>query len=168
MANQQVTRCDSVNRSLAWLILNDKTSIRYQLLASFGTVTFVAGGITLAICYGVLYGLAKSTSTSTTSVLVGQTEASLLTTATEIANTVSQELAVIGQSVAMVGALYSQLLIQQIVATTAIPPVNETVLISQRSFKEYNFVAGCTYPNCPKDYGSFNGELDRVESVGLG
>eukprot|EP01034_Spumella_vulgaris_P022424 gene22424-28549_t len=45
--------------------------------------------------------------------------------------------------------LYSSVLIQY----ANLSSVQGTLLQPQDSFRDYNFVGGCTYPNCPLDYG---------------
>ena len=42
-------------------VFNDETTLKHQLLLSYTIITIVSAGITLAICYGLLYALGKFT-----------------------------------------------------------------------------------------------------------
>ena len=41
-------------------IFNDQTTLKHQLLLSYSIITIVSAGITLAICYGLLYALGNN------------------------------------------------------------------------------------------------------------
>jgi hypothetical protein len=92
------------------LLINDKTSLKDQLLISYTIITIVSAGITLGICYGLLYSLRDEVSATATTNIIHQTNSNELALATEIANTINQQLVIIGESVCMVSALYSSLL----------------------------------------------------------
>ena len=92
------------------ILINDKTSLKNQLLISYTIITIVSTGITLGICFGLLYSLRDEVTSTATINIISQTNSNELALATEIANTVNQQLVIIGESVCMVSALYSNLL----------------------------------------------------------
>ena len=92
-------------------LINDKTSLKQQLLVSYSLITIISAGITLGICYGLLYSLKSSASTSATNYLLYQTNSNAKALATEIANGINQKITVVGESVCMVGARYASILL---------------------------------------------------------
>ena len=91
-------------------LINDRISLKHQLLISYSIITLLSAGITLGICYGLLYSLKNSASSDASDNLIKQTNSNAQALATEIANTINQEIAVVGESVCMVSALYASLL----------------------------------------------------------
>jgi hypothetical protein len=91
-------------------LINDKISLKQQLLISYSLITIVSAGITLSICYGLLYSLKASASKAAKENLIQQTHSNAQALATEIANTINQEIAVVGESVCMVNARYASIL----------------------------------------------------------
>ena len=92
-------------------LINDKISLKQQLLISYSIITVIAGGITLAICYGLLYSLKNNSSKDANDNLIQQTNSNAQALAAEIANTIYQEITVVGESVCMISALYASILI---------------------------------------------------------
>lgn len=132
----------------AWLI-NDRVTLKTQLISSFLLMTVISGGITLAICLGMLYGSASTTYDNADNIIIGNTKSNSENMGNEIASAVEQQLKIIAESVCMVSSLYaSNLLTYSYVSST-----RGTMFSPVSSFREYNFVQGCNYPNCPKDFG---------------
>lgn len=92
-------------------LINDKTSLKQQLLISYSFITIISAGITLGICYGLLYSLKDSASTAATDNLLYQTNSNAKALATEIANAINQKITIVGESVCMVGARYASILL---------------------------------------------------------
>ena len=92
-------------------LINDKISLKQQLLISYSIITVIAAGITLAICYGLLYSLKTYSSKDANDNLIEQTNSNAQALAAEIANTIYQEISVVGESVCMISALYASILI---------------------------------------------------------
>ena len=57
----------------------------------------------------------------------------------------------------MVSAYYSYILLQHSNVNVDGNPSN-TIYQHELSYREYEFVEGCSYPACPRDYGEFNGK----------
>ena len=91
-------------------LINDKVSLKQQLLVSYSLITIISAGITLGICYGLLFSLKDSATTTATNNLISQTNSNAQALATEIANTINQQIAIVGESVCMVSAKYSSIL----------------------------------------------------------
>ena len=131
-------------------LINENVSLKNQLLVSFVFVAFIAGGVTLAICLGMLYALGASASTTADNVIIKNTKSNAQNLGQEIASTINQQLVEVQQSVCQVNSLYSTVLLEYSYESAA---GDSTLLTPMNSYKEYNFVEGCAYPNCPKDFG---------------
>lgn len=140
-------------------LFNEKRSVKTQVLSSFLIIVLVSAGVTLAICLGILYGTASNAVHTARTKILAATEQTVFTNAQEVADTISQELSIIAHSVCMVGAQYSSILLPY-----TSPGGSSTILKPYTSYREYNFVDGCTYPLCPSDYGPFNGKT-RIPPV---
>ena len=92
-------------------LINDKVSLKQQLLVSYSFITIISAGITLGICYGLLFSLKDTASTTATNNLISQTNSNAQALATEIANTINQQIATVGESVCMVSAQYASILL---------------------------------------------------------
>ena len=92
-------------------LINEKTSLKQQLLVSYSLITIISAGITLGICYALLYSLKHSASTTATENLRYQTNSNAKALATEIANVINQKITIVGESVCMVGARYASILL---------------------------------------------------------
>jgi hypothetical protein len=135
------------------LVINDKTSIKTQIEISFGFLVIFTGGITLAVCYGLLYGNASEAYSVAEKTIRSQTFESLSTIAAETAAALEQPLKLVGESVCLTSALYSSILLSYSNFTQD----GSTLLTPQPSFKEYNFEGSCSFPNCPHDYRALKG-----------
>lgn len=136
-----------------WLfswIVNKNFSLKTQLLTLFSLLTIISGGVTLGICLGMLYALGDSAYSSSQRIILDNAQSNAANLGNVIAEAIEQRLTVVSQSVCMVSAQYSQVLLQYSNYSTG-----GTLLTTQQpSFREYNFVKGCNYPKCPKDFGS--------------
>jgi hypothetical protein len=148
-----------------WLscIINDRVSLRYQLLISFTVVTIVAGGITLGICLGMLIGLGNDTYSNADNIILDSSRSNVKNIGIEVANTINQELTTISQSLASAAALYGKNLIN----SANLNYSNQTLLKPMNSYPEFHFAPGCTGLSattiggindgtgsyCPSDYG---------------
>ena len=92
-------------------LINDKSSLKQQLLVSYSLITIISAGITLGICYGLLYSLKNSASIAATENLLYQTDSNAKALAIEIANAINQEITIVGESICMVGARYASILL---------------------------------------------------------
>ena len=93
------------------LLINDKLSLKQQLLFSYSLITIVSAAVSLSICYSLLYSLKNSATTTATKNLIVQTYINAQDSATEVANTINQEIAIVGESVCMVSARYAIILL---------------------------------------------------------
>mmetsp|Transcript_20198 Transcript_20198/g.28960 ORF Transcript_20198/g.28960 Transcript_20198/m.28960 type:complete len:1519 (+) Transcript_20198:482-5038(+) len=134
---------------MIWFLKNDKISLKNQLLVSYAIITAVSAGITLGICYGILYSLRDTVTESATTNIIDQTNSNELALATEIANSINQQLIIIGESVCMVSSLYSSVLMPYATYGSS----GSTLLKHEPSFREYNFLEDCSSSDCPSDYG---------------
>lgn len=103
-----------VNKNIkmsSFYLINDKVSLKQQLLVSYSFITIISAGITLGICYGLLFSLKDTASTTATNNLISQTNSNAQALATEIANTINQQIATVGESVCMVSAQYASILL---------------------------------------------------------
>ena len=91
-------------------LINDKISLKQQLLISYSVITIITAVVTLAICYGLLFSLRDRASKDAHDNLIQQTNSNAQALASEIANTIYQEITVVGESVCMVSALYASIL----------------------------------------------------------
>jgi type II secretory pathway component PulF len=91
-------------------LINDKTSLKQQLIFSYSVITLLSAGITLGICLGLLFSLKDKATSNATTNLLSQTNSNAQALATEIANTINQQLVTIGESVCMVSANYASIL----------------------------------------------------------
>jgi hypothetical protein len=132
----------------SWII-NDKYALSTQVLTLFAILTIISGGITLGICLGMLYALGTDAYTSTQNIIVHNTKANALTVGNEIAEAVQQRLTTISQSITMVNSLYGKVLLQY-----ANYNGQGTLFKPENSYREYNFVQGCSSPKCPSDFGA--------------
>lgn len=140
-------------KSLVAVVINDKTSIKTQIELSFGFLVVFTGGITLAICYGLLYGNAYEAYSVAERTIRSQTYESLRTIAAETAASLEQPLKLVGESVCMTSALYSSVLLSYSNFTRS----GDTLLSPQRSYREYDFEGACPFPSCPQDYSALKG-----------
>lgn len=123
-------------------------------MISYSAILFISAGITLAICYALLYTTGQSSYNTAYSTIVNDNQNNCLIFAQEAAGAISQQLKIIGQSACLEGALYSQRLMSAAKDTN-------TTMKAFPSYREYNFVAGCTPPACPADYSKF-GSSSRI------
>lgn len=130
-------------------MFSENVSLKNQILISFTSVSLIAAGITLAICYGLLYSLGISAYNNADSIIINQTKDNAITIGEEVSSTIDQQLRVVAESISMVSALYSSLLLN----FSNHSGQGISLLKPQNSFKEYNFFGDCKYPNCPDDYG---------------
>lgn len=130
------------------LLFNDKYTIRTQILVSYSLIIIISAGITLGICYGILFGAGTSSYEVASNTIIVDTKSSCLTYAQEISSAISQQLQIVGQSVCQGGALYAATLFNA--AST-----KSTTLAPFPSYRDYNFKVGCLPPLCPTDFGPF-------------
>lgn len=141
-------------KKLLSFVINDKTSIRVQLFSCYVGISLITVGITHCICYAMIYSLADSAETMTRETLIDTTKDSITLNSNEIAQTLNQELSLLGNSICMVESLYLSLLYN----TTSLGDVNSnSTLLPIDLFKEYKFSGHCDYPDCPEDYGKLYG-----------
>ena len=89
-------------------LINDNVSLKHQLLVSYFFISALSCGITLAICYSLLYSLKDSTITAANKNLIQQTS---LNSQSLAANAINQELVLVGESICTASAFYSSLLL---------------------------------------------------------
>ena len=92
-------------------LINDNVSLKHQLLVIYFVISALSCGITLAICYSLLYSLKDSTVTAANKNLIQQTSLNSQSLAAEIANAINQELVLVGESICTVSAFYSSILL---------------------------------------------------------
>lgn len=130
--------------------MNEKTSLKDQVLRSFCVITLISCGVTLAICYGLLFALGSSTYYSAKVIIVDQAESNAQLLSKEIAGAAEVQLRFIAESICLTSSLYSSVLLNY----SSVSASNYSTLFKpSESFREYNFAAGCIYPDCPNDFG---------------
>ena len=140
------------HRFLKYTLFHDKVTIKNQLLISFSLTALFAGGLTLAICLGMVYALGADAFTASKGIITDQSISSVYVKANEIASSINQQLLTIAQSVCLGGALYSSSLLGSTLSSS-----RSTYLTPQETYREYKFQGECNYPNCPTDYGPLAG-----------
>lgn len=135
-------------------IFNEKRTIRSQLMVSFNLAVVIAVGISLAICLGFLDVLGKVTYSLAENSVQSQTKNNAKIDAEEISATIVKKLDVVASSGSIVTAEYASILLQDVFKYNSL---NSLRLTHELSFKEYSFVDGCSYPDCPADYGDLEG-----------
>ena len=98
-------------RAFFCFLINDNVSLKHQLLVSYFFISALSCGITLAICYTLLYSLKDSVINDTNNDLIQQTYSNSQSLAAEIANAINQELALVGETICTAPALYSSILL---------------------------------------------------------
>ena len=78
--------------------------------SSYSIITIITAVVTLAICYELLLFLRDRASNDAHDNLIQQTNSNAQALASEIANTIYEEITVVGESVCMVSALYASIL----------------------------------------------------------
>lgn len=137
---------------MPWLF-NERHSIKTQLGVAFLLISTIAFGICIAISLGFTSALGTGAYSTAEDGIAKQTKSNAATASNELAITIAEELEVVAESICMVAALQSSIFIQNIRnegGSYVLP------LKSFESFKEYNFVSGCEYPSCPKDFGDLS------------
>ena len=132
------------------------------MLISFSVTALLTGGLTLAICLGMLYGLAANSYSISKQVITDQSISSVYLKANEISTSINQQLRTIAESVALSGALYSESLLNSTFSKTS--SRRTTMLNQEKTYREYNFIGNCSYPKCPSDYGAF-GDRSRFPKL---
>lgn len=80
-------------------LINDKVSLKQQLLAIYAVISVLSCGITLAIGYGIVYAFEHNVANN---VLIEQNaKDNLQSLAAEIANTINQEIVTVGEAICL-------------------------------------------------------------------
>lgn len=134
---------------MTWLF-NEHHSIKTQLSVAFLSIVIVSFGVCIAIGLGFTAALGTSAYSTADDGIVKQTRTNAATDANELGASLAKDLEVVAKSVCMVASLQALILIKQIhdEAGAYVLPFS-----SFDSFREYDFVPGCLYPSCPKDFG---------------
>lgn len=127
-------------------------SLKTQFLVVFSTIIVVAGGLTLAICLGMVHALGDSVSSSADHVILKNTRSNAADLGNEIASTISLQLQDISYSICRSSALYASVLLASAEENVA----NGTIWKPARSYREFNFAQGCHEPYCPSDFGAIH------------
>lgn len=108
---------------LIWF-MNDKYSLRSQIYLTFSGVAILSIGVTLAICYGLLYGLANTAYDKASDTLASDAKRNAQATASGIAIAIEQQIQVIASSVCLMGSKYAASLM-----STVSTPIHTHILI---------------------------------------
>jgi len=92
-------------------LINENTSLKQQLLVSYLLISLISAGITLGVCYGLLYALSETASTDASNNLINQTNLNADALASEIANSINQEITSVGESICMMSAQFGSILL---------------------------------------------------------
>lgn len=79
------------------MLFNKDVTIRTQILVSFSAVVIVSVGVTLGICYGLMFSAGHNAYQLASSTIVANTDQSALTRANDIAATIAQEMLTVGE-----------------------------------------------------------------------
>ena len=152
-----------INKYLDYMfsfVINDKVSLKFQLISLFTILTALTAGLTLAICYGMLYSLGNTTYENSSGIISDQSTQNTINLGKEIALAINQNILIIAQSVCQVSALYAKNLLSY--SESGLD--NGTLFDHELSYREYNFYGKCGFPNCPGDYGPLSGR-SRFPSI---
>jgi zinc transporter ZupT len=81
------------------ILFNENVTIRTQIVVSFSSIVVVAVGVTLAICYGLMYSAGNDAYNTASSTIISNTKQSVLTNAQDIADAINQQLLIVGKSI---------------------------------------------------------------------
>lgn len=133
------------------ILFNSKHSIKTQIGVTFAAISVVSIGICLAISLGFTATLSDSSYSTASDGITKQTTTNAAVDSQELAAAIAKDLAIIAESVCMVTSLQSTLFLAQVhefgSGNYVLPFKTED------SFREYRFVEGCSYPDCPSDFG---------------
>lgn len=133
-----------------WLY-NSKNSFAFQVNVTLAIIIFLSTGATLAICLAFSYNLADTSYALASSSIRQNTNTNVQNAAEVIAKAIENEIRIVATSICLKEAAYSAALISN--GTKIVNSKITTILKPVDSFPEFNFVGGCQYPECPKDYG---------------
>lgn len=109
-------------------LINDKVSLKQQLLVIYSFISALSCGITLAICYGLVYSLKHSAINEANNDLIKQTYSNARSLAAEIANTINQEIVTVGDSICLTTATFASILLANADGSSLLKFVRNTKL----------------------------------------
>lgn len=138
------------------ILFNEKNSIRSQLWISFLAITLISIGICLSISLGFTEAIAKSSYSNTKKGINKQTITNAAIDASELSRAMAKDLGNVAESICMAMSLQARNFIANIY------PVSSSDYAfpfrTEESFREYRFIPGCVYPDCPKDFCDLSAE----------
>ena len=139
-----------IETKLKRVLFNEHKSILTQLSVSFTTLLIVSASVTIGICYGLLIALSTGTYDSAESYIISSSKSNCQNLADEVAAVLDKQLSIIGNSIIKGNSLFTYNLLSYASQTNT-----SGALEPARSYREYNFVAGCSISNyeCPIDFG---------------
>eukprot|EP01041_Mallomonas_annulata_P010479 gene10479-21855_t len=157
----------------------DKYSFKFQLMASFLVVISVALAITIGLCYGSVNAMGSEAYNIMKASLTKQRQDHLRSEVAEISAAISSRLDLLAGAMVMETCVLCTTYItrnakQNIKPTSYLfpDPSNSTgfadsILVALNQYPDFNFVSGCTHPNCPRDFGllDFRSRLKGYGSI---
>ena len=101
-------------------LLNNNVSLKQQLLLIYAVISVLSCGITLAICYSLVYSLKKSATNEANTNLIKQTYSNARSLAAVIANTINQEIVTVGESICLTTATFASILLSNASASSVL------------------------------------------------
>lgn len=143
------------NFNILGFIMNDRVSLKIQLLTTFTSITLISGGVTLGICLGMLFSLGNTASSNASSIIMISTRSNIRNIGMELAADVNAQLKSLSDSFCLMGAYASQIFLKY----AEDPRTNySTILEPFPSYREYYFEnKSCGPPFCPSDFGPIAG-----------
>jgi CHASE3 domain sensor protein len=77
-------------------LFNEHVAIRTQILVSFSVVVIISVGVTLAICYGLMFAAGENAYNTASTSIIANTQQSVLSNALDISAAVNQQLLLVG------------------------------------------------------------------------
>ena len=142
--------------------------IRSQLLITFLLFIVFTIGSALCVCLQISYASSNHAFNSASAGIYGVNVQSIQTTSKILSEAVSDSLQVFGDFALSSAILESFLLNPKQVSLKNVDFLPRQMLVSGQVYREYDFVEGCQYPKCPRDYGNLEGRSRDSESIKYG
>ena len=155
MVSNYLTARKFPRRAIRYWIYTRK--IRSQLLIAFVLFILFAIGCTLCVCLKISYSTSNEAYNHASDSIDSENIQRIQTTSRILSEATADTLQVFGDY-ALSSAIFAFLILnpkQDSLKNQATLP--SPMLVSDNIYREYNFIPGCQYPKCPRDYGPLQG-----------
>eukprot|EP01031_Cornospumella_fuschlensis_P025871 gene25871-31244_t len=105
------------------------------------------------ISEGMLFSLGSTANDEASKIILSQTRSNSNNLAQEVAAAIEQQLSLVGNSICAITANYGRSLLGKVDESSHISS-SYAAFQQKPTFREYNFVPNCVFPQCPTDYGT--------------